>query len=441
MRSSRHIILLLVSLGISGACGQVPNAAPAEADGGATDGAGSDVPAVDGRRDAGALPEGLIAIDDFTYLGAFRVASAMYGPSRTDYATGALGYRPDHRSLYLAGFAPDAMICELAIPDVLGTGTDVAALPVVDEALQDFAPVLDASGNPEAMDTVTGMLWADGDLIVNANVWYDAPGTARDTTLVVRGGDLSGAIDGWFELEGAALAAGYMAPVPAEWQSALGGTALTGWASNYSIVSRYSVGPSLFSFDPMALLAPGAPVAIPTTMHLGYPYADGVYLAPDALEYQCRVLADMTSTECDPGARASDLWNFVSRGVYAFIVPGTRTFAVLGRLGGSETGIGYKITQDDGTLCGGPCARGAGDYHNQYWLYDLDTIVGASSPSAPQPYAYGRWSVPFDDGGAHSIIGGALAPETGVLYLALSHAGQVGEYDRPPVIVAYDVTR
>ena len=55
------------------------------------------------------------------------------------------------------------------------------------------------------------------------------------------------------------------------------------------------------------------------------------------------------------------------------------------------------------------------------------------------PYAYGAWSVPFDDNGSHSIIGGTFDEESGVLYLTLSKAGQVGTYDRPPVIVAFQI--
>lgn len=397
---------------------------------------GLDAPLADVPSDAGPLPTGLVGIDDFAYLGAYRIAGGMYGASSTDYATGALGYRPDHGSLYLAGFAPEAMVGEFAIPASLGTGTDVASLPVVDTALQSFQPVLDAGGNPQHLDTVTGMLFVDGDLVINANVWYDAAGTVSDTTIVVRGGQLDGTIDGWFRLGGRALAAGYLSPIPDAWRAMLGGPVLTGWASNYSIVSRYSVGPTLYAFDPSALTA--GTIDVPTVEHLSYPYSGGTFLDPGALDTQCMPI-DAAGTPSCSGAGAADRWNFLAKAMYGFIVPGTRTFALFGHLGGTATGIGYKILQDDGNLCGGYCARGASDHHNHYWLYDLDTILAASSPSMPQPYAHGDWDVPFDGGGAHAIVGGAYAPDRGVLYLSLSAAGQVGDYDRPPVIVAFDV--
>jgi hypothetical protein len=121
-----------------------------------------------------------------------------------------------------------------------------------------------------------------------------------------------------------------------------------------------------------------------------------------------------------------------SRGTYGFIVPGTRTFAVFGSSGGVDSGIGYKITQDDGTLCGGYCSHQAADHYNYYWFFDLETILAAPAPYELRPYAFGRWSVPFDDNGRHSIIGGAFDHQHSMLYLALSGAGQVGTYDRPP---------
>ena len=121
-------------------------------------------------------------------------------------------------------------------------------------------------------------------------------------------------------------------------------------------------------------------------------------------------------------------------------MPGTRTFALFGSSAGVDTGIGYKITQTDDNLCGGPCARGADDQYNYYWFFALDEILAASALSDPRPYAYGRWSVPFDRDGAHSIIGGAYAPDENVLYLSLEGAAKVGDFDWPPLIVAFQPT-
>ncbi len=385
------------------------------------------------------LDPGLFAMTDLTYAGAFRVSSAEHGESSSNYAVGTLGFHATHRSLYLAGHAQQNAIAEFAIPDTLGMGDVVDELPIVDTPLQGFRNVLGATpnGNPDGMDRVTGLYVQDGHLVVQANRWYDASGRARDTTLLVVDGDLQGTVIGYFELDGAARSAGFIAPIPAEWRERLGGPALAGWASNYSIVGRYSVGPSLFAFDPSDLTAratePAAEGPIAARAWMEFPHAGGAFLADDALARQCDLVDGVTS--CD--GVASSLWNHLSRAMYGFVVPGTRTYAVFGSTGGLETGIGYKIDQDNGNRCGGYCAYGADDYTNYYWLFDLDELIAAASPSEPRPYDYGAWELPFDDGGSHRIAGGAWDPDERVLYLSLGGAGQVGTYDRPPLIVAY----
>ena len=148
--------------------------------------------------------------------------------------------------------------------------------------------------------------------------------------------------------------------------------------------------------------------------------------------------ADPDALVQEPGG-ASALWNSLSEARYAFIAPGTSTYVVVGSTGGVESGIGYKITQDNGNLCGGPCPYRHDDVTNAYWLFDVNEILAADSVHLPRPYAYGSWAVPFDADGRHAIIGGAFDPESATLYLSLANAGQVGTYDRPPLIVGYSV--
>ena len=69
----------------------------------------------------------------------------------------------------------------------------------------------------------------------------------------------------------------------------------------------------------------------------------------------------------------------------------------------------------------------------------MNDILAADDVYLPRPYASGEWSVPFDADGQNAIIGGTFDPATSTLYLALSNAGQVATYDRPPLIVVYDV--
>jgi hypothetical protein len=89
-------------------------------------------------------------------------------------------------------------------------------------------------------------------------------------------------------------------------------------------------------------------------------------------------------------------------------------------------------------LCGGPCPYDPSDWYNYYWLYDVEDIANADNPWEPQPYAYGIWELPYaTDPGSHRVIGATVGD--GVLYVALSNAAQVGTYDRPPLILTFDL--
>ena len=406
------------------------------ADSGASDAAGlSDFSTADSGSDVGSADAGsslgLIRIDDLKFNGAFRLKPGEYGESSIDYAVGTLGFNPENQSLFIAGHAQHNAIAEYPII-APGMQQTVEDLPVTADPLQPFVRVLGTGGNPEGIDKVTGMLWLDGALLVNAERWYDAAGQNADTTLVIRDADdLAGERDGYFELSCGARCAGYMGPIPQSLQGELGASFYTGWSSVYSIISRYSVGPSLWTFDPTAMIegsASGSP-GVAATGLMSFPHPDGI-ISERALEWGQQGTSG-------PFPAADPVWNPISRGRYGFFVEGSRTFAVIGSTGGLESGIGYKAVQSDGNQCGGPCAYEPDDYTNYYWLFDIDEILNASSLDAPRPYAYGAWEVPFDNDGRNAIIGATLDAQNGILYMAIENAAQVGDYDRPPLIVTY----
>jgi hypothetical protein len=213
-----------------------------------------------------------------------------------------------------------------------------------------------------------------------------------------------------------------MSPIPQEWQAKFAGDFLTGWSSVYSINSRYSIGPSLFVFNSDALLNGAASSGpIDATAFMDFAFSGNQWL-------------DSNFGNQSPGT-VSPLWNYLSSGVYGFIVPGTSTFAVVGSNGGIDSGIGYKL----GPGCGGFCSYDAADNYNYYWLFDAQEILNASNVYDIQPYSYGKLSVPFDEQGKHKISGATFDPGTGMLYLALSKAGGIGQYDVTPLIVGYQV--
>jgi hypothetical protein len=125
----------------------------------------------------------------------------------------------------------------------------------------------------EAMDgcKVGGLLVSEGRLIGTSYVYYDAGGGARRSHFT-SGLDLSqsGDFGGMYSVGtwNPGFVAGYMAHVPPEWRTALGGPALTG-LDGVPIISRSSYGPTVSAFDP-ARLGTADPVA--ATLLVGYTY-------------------------------------------------------------------------------------------------------------------------------------------------------------------------
>jgi hypothetical protein len=194
----------------------------------------------------------LASIDNLQFQGAFRLKNGEFGVSDINYAIGTLAYNPDRHSLFIVGHAHQNAVAEYAIIDT-GTQSLVADLPETGVPLQNFVKVLDAVFNPEALDRITGMMVVDRVLYVNAETWYDAAANNKDTSLYVTNADNLAAsqTNGFYEVTGGANSAGYMGAIPGEFQSLFGGAEYyTGWSSVHSITSRYSQGPSFWTFSP-----------------------------------------------------------------------------------------------------------------------------------------------------------------------------------------------
>lgn len=97
-------------------------------------------------------------------------------------------------------------------------------------------------------------------------------------------------------------------------------------------------------------------------------------------------------------SRENDLWNHLSRAVYGIIVPGTRTYATFGHSGGNESGVGYKIVQDNGRRTGGSSSFAVKDNYHYYCLWDVNDLVrvraGRMKPNEVRPYEYGTFRRP-----------------------------------------------
>lgn len=375
----------------------------------------------------------LLTMDKWEYIGGFRLPSDSYGESNVTYSEGIIALGANGKSMYVVGHTYQQAIAEFSIP------TLVNSLKVTDfkyaTVMQNFSRVLNRpeSGNTQNMDRIGGMAYVNGQLLVNTYVYYDAAASATHTTLVVKNAAnlASSAVGGYHRYSARAHATGWISKIPSSWQAELGGTYITGDSSGKAIISRLSVGPSAFVFDPTnPSLGSLAPSAIQLTKLLDFSLDHILGIGSQTME------SYMFNTTLK-----NNLWNHLSKAIYGFIVPGTRTYMTVGFNGGMTSGIGYKITQDNGDVCGGYCAYKASDYANYYWLWDMNDLLkvkaGQMNSYDVKPHAYGKFDRPYANTGFNAIIGGSFDENTNTLYLSLERGDALPYSGWAPSIVAF----
>jgi hypothetical protein len=371
------------------------------------------------------VPLGLEATLEIEYLGAFRVIAD--GESSSDYAVGTIGFNPDNNSIFMAGHSRDNAIAEFEIPSELSFETVASEIPEA-AVLQKYFKILDKRDIGNTTNKIDGILYYNQNLLVSSEIWYDGPANNRDNLQVFTNAQdiSSSSYKGMLQVEGAAKAAGYMFKVPSELTEQLGAEYMIGWASNYSRRTRYSQGPSMYRFNPQDAIdaVPTLERKIEAKPLMVFPYGEGT---------------ELNDRYVDPSTNLSPLWGVLARAKYGFIIPGTTYFLAVGQHSGLHSGVGYKITQDNGRLCGGECSYESEDIYNYFWMFDVNDMLEAEDPWQVSPISYGKWSHPYDRGGSRGILGGTYDDVNSILYLTLDKAGQVGEYDRPPLILSYQI--
>ncbi len=372
----------------------------------------------------------LLHLSDIDYQGAFRLPASSYGSSSLNYSEGPLEYNSINNSIFIAGHAHHQNIAEFGVPKITKS-TELEQLQMASAPLQEFSPILDRAtgGNPQSIDRIGGMEFVNTSsgpqLIINAYEYYDAPGDNSHTTLIARNSNNLAActIDGYHTfLGGAGHTSGWISPVPQQWQATVGGAYITGQSSGIPIISRTSVGPSAFSFSMGNLTGPtSVPNPIPTAKLLDFSLNHPLH------------------TDLSNETLTNDIWTHLSRVVYGFIVPGTRTYLTIGQSGGHKSGVCYKCTQNNGNLCGGYCANDAEDYSHYYWLWDVNDMaavkMGLKNSYDLRPYEYGEFPTPF---ATNSFGGGSFDPGSNTLYLTVQKADrEQGTYSNPPVVVTF----
>lgn len=381
-----------------------------------------------------ALP--LFQMSDMTYIGGFKFPTNTLGISDITYSEGPIALGANGASLYAVGHTYQQAIGEFKIP-ALTNSQNVADFKTA-TAVQNFSKVLDrpASGNPQGMDRIGGMAYINGQLLVNTYIYYDASNSGTNTTLVVKDAAnlASSGVAGYFSYSARAHATGWISPIPQDWQSQLGGTWITGDSSGKAIISRLSVGPSAFVFDPTS---PQLGNLSPSTISLAK-YSDF------DLDHPMGANGESATSYLNNATGKNDMWTHMSKAMYGFIVPGTRTYMAVGYNGGMTSGVGYKVTQSDGTACAGYCANNASDYSNYYWLFDMNDMLkiraGTMSSYNLKPYAYGKLAktYPTNGNGFNAIIGATFDPAKNVLYMSLQGGDRLA-FGWAPSVVAFQL--
>ncbi len=369
----------------------------------------------------------LISISQIEYEGAFRLPASTFGASNLNYASGIIEYNRNNHTLFIVGNTHEFAIAEFRIPELVKSFT-ISELNIADPPIQKFTTVIDRlEENVELLDSISGLELVNSELLVNLIKYYDADLQNTQSLIVIRdSNNLSNSqIEGPFTVsEKAGHAAGWISPIPNLWQSNLGGTHLMGHSSGIPIISRLSVGPSAFSFNPSDIVGNGfisEPIFIQKL--LDFPLSNGL------------------SNDLKNHSLNNDLWTHLSRASFGFIPTGTSTYVTIGSSNGHVSGIYYKTERPE-TNCPGYCTNDPNeDRTPYYWLWDVNDLVavrnGELAPYNVRPYDYGVFNVPFP---TESVSGGSYDPESGLLYLTLRRAdNEQGNFKNPPIIAVYKI--
>lgn len=370
----------------------------------------------------------LFSIEQLEYQGAFRLPANTIGESDVNWANGTLAYNHRNHSIFFVGHNQQQAIAEFSIPE-LSKATDVSQLNTA-SVIQGFVRIFNrVTSNPDGQDRITGMYYDYGRLIINTIKYYDAEAKAKNTTLVISDSSNLKDIENleFYQLEYGAKASGWISAIPQEWRPKLNADLIVGNGNGRPINGRLSIGPSALTVNIRNIVNAdlNAGKISLTPLQL---FSIESPLSNDLLN---KSLTNKTLTE-------------LSRPIYGFIVPKTRTYMVLGSSGGHRSGIGYKLQRKNG-VCPGFCSNDPNDSTNYYWLWDLrdwdKVIAGLKKPHEIKPYESGALNTTFNNGKFNPIIGATFDNFNNTILLTLGGADEhAGKYKNPPLILIYSIS-
>jgi len=384
---------------------------------------------------------------DLRYQGCFRLPPY---PVRYDYPPRGLAYHPANDSLFVPGFAEFHGCGEVGLVAPIAGAASLSELHTA-PALQPITDPSEGSWSALAYGggiNMGGLLVHEERLIVDYYRYYDADGS-QPTTHWARNLDLAAAGDYLGPVQllvtdavgtshvHAGNVSGYMGHVPAAWQTRFKGPCFVG-QSGVSIVSRTSLGPCVFTFDPADI---GRVSPVPTTPLVFYPSAHptlGPY-TPGPGDPNPNVRFNGTMQVCGVlqpvGWRSVLFFGAIGVGKYSYGV-GTADPSLDGQPVPGEPGVYY---------CYDPVNLAKGDhaypYEARVWAYDAldleDVVAARSNAWDVEPYAC--WTLPSDFySWLPRLAGAADDPARQRIYVSQTR----GDGDAPLIhCYAYDRTR
>jgi hypothetical protein len=336
--------------------------------------------------DPTALPR--LRFEQLKYLGAFRLPREELNGDSFSAGGGPIAYNQLRSTLYVG--SRSSMVAEVTVPTPLNT-SNLEELPFAAVVQPFFDP---SDGRMKEVGEgagLAGLLVAGDRLYSTGLIYYDANNTQSASHFArgLKSNPPSGPPLRVWSRGKSGYVAGYMAAIPSEWQTRLGGTAITGQCC-VPIISRTSWGPAAFAWTP-GDLARGRDVdAIP----LVYYDSDHQTLGP--FEGSSETFGGTT----------------IVNGVA--LISGTRTALFVGSNGtgpycyGNGTAdrdLHNTMGSDGARYCYDPATSDKGQhaypYHYQMWAYDLNdwaqVRAGRRDPWQVRPYAVWKFELPFPE--------------------------------------------
>jgi hypothetical protein len=396
----------------------------------------------------------LLGPSDFTYIGSFKTPTGIIGSDTFEYSggfsSGNVYNDPVHgQTLFLKGYlsagyvSQTATVSQIKIPTQLMNvdSVGIGGLPTA-TVVQGFAnpsdglsaQILGSSGNGFG-----SMVIYNGKLIATESSAYDAACSQSKSAWVssLSFKNPSGPYSFSSQITPRIIGGGYMAPVPAEWQSAFGGKIISG-NGPWSIISCGSPGPSLFTIDGDTLANQPIANTVVNSIPLIYYRENSTQASlghwnsndPNQIVNGKKIPSVTVANPAD-GKTYSIAYEDNSMRIYGVLFPDkTRSVLFFG-----NKGLG-PYCYGTGSECNDPERSGKGDhaypYANFVWAYDANDLAAAKS-GQKNPWdvlPYSGWILPKGGGGVSWDAANRLA------YMVEPCAGQTCT----PVIHAFKIS-